>query len=152
MQVVSEIDCQSGQLYSSMWLDDLLVLAIDHQVIRMTLDPVMVVDCIELDDRALCIRSFKCDSKDIIIVGTLNNSVQLLSESLDLITVHKITSTVTCCGLEWLSDSKCILIGVGNLTTKALSDTKCRLFAIDVVSLVIQAGLEFNGAKSIAVD
>jgi len=148
---VSEVDCQSGQLYSSMWLDDLLVLAIDHQVIRLKLDPVMVVDCIELDDRVLCIRSFKCDSKDIIIVGTLNNSVQLLSESLDLITVYKITSTVTCCGLEWLSDSKCILIGVGNLTTKALSDTKCRLIAIDVVTLVLQAGLEFNGAKSLAV-
>lgn len=60
-------------------------------------------------------------------------------------------------GAVWLSEAKCVLISVGNLSTRALSDTKCKLFGIDVVRLMGEAGIDtpqikFRGPQGVVLD
>ena len=57
----------------------------------------------------------------------------------------------------WLSAAKCVMVTVGNLSTRALSDTKCKLFGVDVVRLMHEASFEtpeirFRGPGGFVLD
>jgi hypothetical protein len=69
-----------------------------------------------------------------------------------VIYTHQVSKAKNNNGLQWLSTSKCVLIGVGNLSTKALSDTKCKLYGIDAVKLLKEAGFGFIAPRSIILD
>lgn len=56
------------------------------------------------------------------------------------------------CGLQFLSKEKCIAVTVGNLGTRALSDTKCKVVGIDCVQIIGQMGLSFSGLNCLRVD
>ena len=130
-----------GCLYSAIRLTKNTVLvAADSSLYRLDLNPIQF-NPFKLDigplSPIISLNKILENGRPVAVVTTFDNNLLLVDCTHGhILSKIKLTLAANCMGLVNISGSGVILIGLGNLNTRALTDTKCILFGIDLAKIL----------------